>query len=411
MRIQNEGTGKSSWWVINPDAKPGKSPRRRATSMDTKAYEKKRGRVKKKVEQLRAALEGSPGGGSPDRDYLPDSPLHAYQLSPEFRARTNSNASSCGRLSPISAALEPDLHDSQVPPMSPIQWDANLNNYTGQDRYTDQLTDSLADMMKIGESGSLSPMPGYGDGMMNDGMMNGGSGSRGSPMPQPQFTTLQNATNYSSLQQYTQQNNGYGSSFDMPAPPPYPDSIRRSPQQVGTSVNGRNTFINMPDSLCNVDTLYQPEPILQQDPMMSTPNTVSGNTMNRFIISSQSAFSGTGGGVTMMQQPRPQPQDSLLRAALSQPNKLSVRAPQMGQMGGNQGYQNQSVMGLQNQQTFPTDLDFPLDSLQAEAIECDVDQVIRQELSIDGNLDFTFDQFQNVQPQNTGTADSQNLVH
>jgi len=36
-RIQNEGTGKSSWWVINYEAKPGKSPRRRTTSMDNSA--------------------------------------------------------------------------------------------------------------------------------------------------------------------------------------------------------------------------------------------------------------------------------------------------------------------------------------------------------------------------------------
>ena len=55
MRVQNEGTGKSSWWMINPDAKPGKAARRRAASMETAKYEKKRGRVKKKVEALRAA--------------------------------------------------------------------------------------------------------------------------------------------------------------------------------------------------------------------------------------------------------------------------------------------------------------------------------------------------------------------
>uniref|UniRef100_A0A915DW52 Forkhead box protein O n=1 Tax=Ditylenchus dipsaci TaxID=166011 RepID=A0A915DW52_9BILA len=35
MRIQNEGAGKSSWWVINPDAKPGRNPRRRAATMET----------------------------------------------------------------------------------------------------------------------------------------------------------------------------------------------------------------------------------------------------------------------------------------------------------------------------------------------------------------------------------------
>lgn len=55
MRVQNEGTGKSSWWMINPDAKPGKAARRRAISMETQNYEKRRGRVKRRVEQLRAA--------------------------------------------------------------------------------------------------------------------------------------------------------------------------------------------------------------------------------------------------------------------------------------------------------------------------------------------------------------------
>lgn len=34
MRIQNEGAGKSSWWVINPEAKPGRNPRRRAATLE-----------------------------------------------------------------------------------------------------------------------------------------------------------------------------------------------------------------------------------------------------------------------------------------------------------------------------------------------------------------------------------------
>ena len=34
-RVQNEGTGKSSWWIINPDAKTGgKSSRRRASNTE-----------------------------------------------------------------------------------------------------------------------------------------------------------------------------------------------------------------------------------------------------------------------------------------------------------------------------------------------------------------------------------------
>ena len=35
MRVQNEGTGKSSWWMVNPDSsKSGKSSRRRASNPD-----------------------------------------------------------------------------------------------------------------------------------------------------------------------------------------------------------------------------------------------------------------------------------------------------------------------------------------------------------------------------------------
>uniref|UniRef100_A0A183CIR3 Forkhead box protein O n=1 Tax=Globodera pallida TaxID=36090 RepID=A0A183CIR3_GLOPA len=55
MRIQNEGAGKSSWWVINPDAKPGRNPRRRANTMEaaTKtAIDKKRRGARKRVETL-----------------------------------------------------------------------------------------------------------------------------------------------------------------------------------------------------------------------------------------------------------------------------------------------------------------------------------------------------------------------
>lgn len=50
VRVQNEGTGKSSWWMLNPEGgKSGKSPRRRATSMDNNSkFTKSRGRAAKK---------------------------------------------------------------------------------------------------------------------------------------------------------------------------------------------------------------------------------------------------------------------------------------------------------------------------------------------------------------------------
>lgn len=50
VRVQNEGTGKSSWWMLNPEGgKSGKSPRRRAASMDNNSkFTKSRGRAAKK---------------------------------------------------------------------------------------------------------------------------------------------------------------------------------------------------------------------------------------------------------------------------------------------------------------------------------------------------------------------------
>ncbi|MCP9261154.1 Foxo protein [Dirofilaria immitis] len=64
MRIQNEGAGKSSWWVINPDAKPGRNPRRqRSATLETTtkvAMDKKRRGARKKVMEMRA----NGGGGT-----------------------------------------------------------------------------------------------------------------------------------------------------------------------------------------------------------------------------------------------------------------------------------------------------------------------------------------------------------
>ena len=162
VRVQNEGTGKSSWWMINPDAKPGKSSRRRASSMDTtnNKFERKRGRVKKKVLEERAKwgntsptpkLEGEEGA----------SPLPFNLATTDFRSRASSNASSCGRLSPIMTThSEIDMHDSEVPPMSPIPFQdiQPSQAYDSPDPYhtTDQLA-KLAKAMTLDSSLSVEP--------------------------------------------------------------------------------------------------------------------------------------------------------------------------------------------------------------------------------------------------------------
>jgi len=236
MRIQNEGTGKSSWWVINPDAKPGKTPRRRAGSMETKSYEKRRGRVKKKVEALRQAMENNNSPSSTTDDYLNDSSL-GYQLSPEFRQRTSSNASSCGRLSPIQAGIEPDLHDNQVPPMSPIPWGSEENSNISYDQLGqyDQLVDTLVDSMKLGDNSlGLGPDGGRGMGLpldQNDIEMLAESNNL-----QQQILSGGDGMNNMTLSQFNDQSANYEETAqygNMPAPPTYTDALRRSPQQPG----------------------------------------------------------------------------------------------------------------------------------------------------------------------------------
>jgi forkhead box protein O3 len=266
MRIQNEGTGKSSWWVINPDAKPGKAPRRRAGSMETKSYEKKRGRIKKKLELLRGAQEnGSPLSGD---DFLDT--LSGFG---EFRQRTSSNASSCGRLSPIHAGGEPDLHDAQVPPMSPIPWGAEVEDqhalYRQQGENFSELVDSLVGGMKLSQQ----------DGVLGDltdtyGLANGHDYSPSPSFPMQSISESVNEGQFSHL----------------PAPPPYPD--HRSPNPQGqTSPLGRGSYTNLqrlaPDMYADggvMEHLNSPTPQL---PRLGSPDGSQPHSPNPQVFTSR----------------------------------------------------------------------------------------------------------------------------
>ncbi|XP_068601269.1 forkhead box protein O1-A [Brachionichthys hirsutus] len=118
IRVQNEGTGKSSWWMLNPEGgKSGKSPRRRAASMDNNSkFTKSRGRAAKK----KLSLQGGPDGGADSPGSYskwPGSPnSHSnddFDAWSSFRPRTSSNASTLsGRLSPFMP--EDDLGDADL---------------------------------------------------------------------------------------------------------------------------------------------------------------------------------------------------------------------------------------------------------------------------------------------------------
>lgn len=247
MRIQNEGTGKSSWWVINPDAKPGKAARRRAASMETSKFEKKRGRVKKKIENLSKEPHSPSSSVSEGLDTFPESPpfgssANHFALSPgEFRPRASSNASSCGRLSPIIG--ETDMHDSQVPPMSP--WNTNdltqLPVYVGDtDVYSDQLAEMTSANMKLG--GSSNSITG-GKGTSGGGGSSGGSANGSFLSITSKTSPINQLSPASSQLTLTPSTYGFGSSLSVNGGITYVNGINGGGSGSGTlSRNGSDPF-------------------------------------------------------------------------------------------------------------------------------------------------------------------------
>jgi hypothetical protein len=222
MRVQNEGTGKSSWWVMNPDAsRTVKTPRRpRALTLDTKSYERQRRRATGCVGELPSSTYGgslqrpaasttgvlpprhSPasGGGRHGEDHphrlqqqqqpfgaaadpmLNDSVFSSVDV---YRGRASSfggAASGCvGRLSPIETIHESDMMmmsmmeggagdvcrfsivDSPVPSSSSSAA-AHLYVPDGQETLSETLADifagdlSMSDIGGLGSSTSASSM-------------------------------------------------------------------------------------------------------------------------------------------------------------------------------------------------------------------------------------------------------------
>uniref|UniRef100_A0A4W6C002 Forkhead box O6 b n=1 Tax=Lates calcarifer TaxID=8187 RepID=A0A4W6C002_LATCA len=122
IRVQNEGTGKSSWWMLNPEGgKMGKGPRRRAASIDNGTrYLKTKGRISRKRAGAIGlgrgqgqgggpALQGSPEHGSPAGKGGVGMGSEEYDTWTDLHSRTSSSASTLsGCLSPILAEAEAD---------------------------------------------------------------------------------------------------------------------------------------------------------------------------------------------------------------------------------------------------------------------------------------------------------------
>ncbi|KAG7282988.1 hypothetical protein CRUP_028505 [Coryphaenoides rupestris] len=127
IRVQNEGTGKSSWWMLNPEGgKMGKTPRRRAVSMDNSTkYLKSKGRARgKRVGRpgivagsavVLVGLQGSPDRGSPPRPkVLSGTTATAGVEGGEFDAWTDLHSRASSSTSTLSGRLSPILAEAEL---------------------------------------------------------------------------------------------------------------------------------------------------------------------------------------------------------------------------------------------------------------------------------------------------------
>ncbi|MBN3311125.1 FOXO3 protein, partial [Amia calva] len=456
IRVQNEGTGKSSWWMINPDGgKGGKAPRRRAVSMDnSNKYTKSRGRAAKKKAALQAAQEGGAESPSNQLSKWPGSPtsrssdeLDAWT---DFRSRTNSNASTIsGRLSPILANPELDEVPDDDSPLSPMLYSSpnslspsvskplpaelprladlaetmNLN-----DGLSDNLMDDLLDNISLTPSQQQSP-----------GSVNSSNGGGGIMQRSSSFTYGSKATGLGSPSgSYT--NSIFG--------PPSLTGLRQSPMQT-IQENKQATFScishfgnqTLQDLLSSDSHSHSDVMMTQSDPLMSQASaSVSSQNSRRNIMlrndpmmSFTASQSNQGSPVNhgSLLHHQPQSQNSLLgggRAGLSTTvnggiglanetnNLVSVKHQLQSPSGSNQSMQigtsdsslystlsgSSITLPPMNQDKFPSDLD--LDMFNG-SLECDVDSIIRTELMEADGFDLNFDSLitaQNVVNLNVG---------
>uniref|UniRef100_A0A3B4YRT3 Forkhead box O3b n=1 Tax=Seriola lalandi dorsalis TaxID=1841481 RepID=A0A3B4YRT3_SERLL len=428
IRVQNEGTGKSSWWMINPEGgKGGKAPRRRAVSMDNsnKYTKSARGRAAKKKAALQAAAAaaGEGGGDSPSGlSKWPGSPtsrsseeLDAWT---DFRSRTNSNASTVsGRLSPILANPELDEVPDDEPPPSPMFYSSpgralspgnattngkavptelpRLADLAGtmnlNDGLTDDLMDELLDNINLVPTTSSQNAPNGSSGF-NFGSKPNGLGS-------PSSTSSPSSNSSSN-------GGGNGYSNSIFGPHTTGSSLRPSPMQT-IQENKQTSFSSISMSRFGSQTLqdllssdshsHSDVMMTQSDPLMSQASAaavISQNSRRGLMLRNDPVMTfGTTGGLQ----------------GLNLANEANVLANAKQQLllsplGGNGSSSMQidtsiflngtvSNSGGICQDRFPTDLD--LDMFNG-SLECDMDSIIRNELMDADGLDFNFDSLANM---------------
>ncbi|KAK1793311.1 hypothetical protein P4O66_011708 [Electrophorus voltai] len=403
VRVQNEGTGKSSWWMVNPDGgKGGKVPRRRAVSMDNsnKLLKNARGRAAKKKAALQVAQDGnsesssslSKWTGSPTSRSSDE--LDAWT---DFRSRTNSNASTLsGRLSPILANLEVDEIPDDDAPLSPMLY-SNPSSMSPSTGVTE--LPRLADL-----AGTMNLNDGLSDNMMDDlldisltasqspGQDEGSASLQGSPV----FTF---SCSSSSL--------GVPSGSYSPGSMFSPSSVtglRQLPMQTIQENKPAMFTCGSHFGKSSLQDLLGSEPhshsdvlLTQSDPLMSQASASISQSSRRGALQA-----GPGGQVGLKKvslagwrtngvlgSGSDSDYQSLVKQRLQQSPSTSMQLSCSDSLLSGLNSIVPCVQSVnQDRLSFPTDLDLEAFS---SSLDCDMDTIIRNDLMDADDLEFTFD--------------------
>ncbi|XP_016400823.1 forkhead box protein O3-like [Sinocyclocheilus rhinocerous] len=413
VRVQNEGTGKSSWWMVNPDGgKGGKAPRRRAVSMDNsnKLIKSARGRAAKKKAALQATQDGSSESssslskwtGSPTSRSSDE--LDAWT---DFRSRTNSNASTLsGRLSPILANLEVDEVPDDDSPLSPMLYSSpssmspstglielpRLADLAGTMNLNDGLSDNLMDDLLDNISLTASQSPGQDE---------SGANLQGSPV----FTF---SCSGSSL---AIPSGSYGTNSMFS--PPSVTGLRQSPMQT-IQENKQATFScsslfsdqSLQDLLSSESNSHSDVLLTQSDPLMSQASaSLSSQNARRsaLLLRNDPMMSNQAGPVGQLGLKKVSPSGWRMNCVLSsesdyqslmkqhlQQSPFRSTSMQLNSSDSLLAGLNGSVTSVQSvsQDQFPSDLD--LEALSG-SFDCDMDAITRNDLMDAEGLEFSFD--------------------
>ncbi|XP_069615013.1 forkhead box protein O1 [Ranitomeya imitator] len=416
VRVQNEGTGKSSWWILNPEGgKNGKSPRRRAASMDNNSkFTKSRGRAAKKKASLQSGQEcsgDSPGSQFPKWPGSPSSHSNDdFEAWNTFRPRTSSNASS---IMPEEEDLgDADVHSLVYPPSSaklastlpslseignPENMENlldNLNLLSPNTSLTVSTQSSPASMMQQ-QSGYLFTSPDTNMGSPDPEFRKYGYGQAG-------MTAMSQMT-MQSVQEGKPAYRAVGP-YNVPAgllkellttdSPPHNDLLVSEP--VVSQANGRILSQNVLMASNSGMSAYGTQP--PHSKMNTIPHTHQQHTqqtsMNgRALPHSGSTMTHTA-GISRL---------STVKTSLQVPMTQPLQMSGMGSYPTSScnGYGRVGIVSI-HQEMLPSDLD----DMFVERLDCDMESIIRNDLMEDGEADFNFDSLLSNQsfPHNVTTT-------